>query len=91
MPMQIRASHILVGSKEEAEQIREDINNGVNFVDLAKTKSKCPSGAKGGDLGVFSPGQMVKPFDHVAFRLEVGQLSEPVETQFGWHIILRTE
>ena len=88
--MKIRASHILVASKEEAENLLLDIKNGVAFEDLAKDYSKCPSGREGGDLRWFGKGMMVKPFEDAAFELEVGQISQPVQTQFGWHLIQLT-
>ena len=85
--MKIRASHILVETKEQAENLLLDIKNGVAFEDLAKQYSKCPSGRDGGELRWFGKGMMVKPFEDAAFSLEVGELSQPVETQFGWHLI----
>lgn len=87
--MKIRASHILVGSKEEADQIFEELMDGYDFEAIAKQQSKCPSGKKGGDLGFFSRGQMVKEFENAAFSLKPGQISRPVKTQFGWHVIKR--
>jgi peptidyl-prolyl cis-trans isomerase C len=88
--MSITASHILVPSVQEAQSLLDEINNGADFEALAMTRSKCPSGAKGGDLGIFRRGQMVEPFENVAFTLEIGKISQPVQTQFGWHIIKRT-
>ena len=84
---QIRARHILVKTEPEARDIAELINRGQKFVELAKTKSTGPSGPRGGDLGYFSKGDMVKEFEEVAFKLKVGQVSEPVKTKFGWHLI----
>ncbi len=89
--MKIRASHILVDSKEQAENLLIDINNGVAFEDLAKEYSKCPSGRDGGDLHWFGKGMMVKPFEDACFSMKVGDLSEPIETQFGWHLIELTD
>lgn len=89
--MRVRASHILVGTQTEAQDLITAINNGESFADLAKQHSKCPSGQKGGDLGQFGPGQMVQPFESATFGLEVGAVSEPVQTQFGFHVIHRTE
>lgn len=83
----VKASHILVDTKQEADSIKAKIDNGASFEAMAKKYSKCPSGQDGGDLGYFSRGQMVKPFEDVAFSLPVGKVSEPVKTQFGWHLI----
>lgn len=83
----VKASHILVDTKEEADLIKSKIDNGESFEMLAKKYSKCPSGENGGDLGYFQRGQMVKPFEDAAFNLPVGQVSAPLKTQFGWHII----
>ncbi len=90
MPSKIRCSHILVKTEQEALEILEDLHNGVSFAALAEMKSQCPSRKKGGDLGVFGHGQMVKPFEKAAFALEVGKISGHVKTEFGWHIIKRT-
>ena len=84
-----KASHILVESQEEAVAIIAELDGGADFAELAKTKSTGPSGPGGGQLGWFSPAQMVKPFSDAAAQLEKGSYSkEPVETQFGWHVIL---
>ncbi len=91
MSKEVRASHLLVETKEEAEKLREEILNGKDFADVAAMVSLCPSGAKGGDLGYFSKGQMVKPFEDACFSMEIGDLSEPIETQFGWHLIQLTD
>ena len=88
---EIRASHILVKTEEEAKSLLDEIKNGKSFADVAKEVSLCPSGRDGGDLGFFKQGVMVKPFEDAAFALkEIGDLSEPVETQFGWHLIQLT-
>mgnify|MGYP006268899847 CR=1 FL=1 len=87
---QIRASHILVDTQENAVAIRAAAVNGEDFAKLAESHSKCPSKANGGDLGPFGPGAMVKPFEDAAFATAVGNISEPVQTQFGWHVIKRT-
>lgn len=85
---EVRASHILVGNYYQAEQIRKDIMDGaVTFENAAQIYSKCPSGKKGGDLGYFQRGQMVPQFEVAAFNLPVGEISKPVWTQFGWHLI----
>lgn len=83
----VHASHILVDSEERALEIIESLNDGQPFADLAREVSNCPSAREGGDLGFFSRGQMVAPFEDAAFSLEAGEYSEPVETDFGWHII----
>lgn len=91
MTNQVHCTHILVKTMPEAEEIAREIKNGENFSNLAKERSQCPSGKKGGDLGTFGRGQMVREFDKVVFELEKGQVSQPVKTQFGWHIIKRLE
>jgi peptidyl-prolyl cis-trans isomerase C len=99
MPERVQASHILIGvaddddesAKEEKQQqltdLRRQILEGADFAELAEQYSSCPSKAKGGDLGFFTRGQMVKPFEDVAFALATGELSDVVETQFGYHLI----
>ena len=89
--MKIRASHILVKTEEEAKKLYEEIQNGADFAELAKEHSSCPSGRDGGDLRFFGKGMMVKAFEDAAFALEKGQVSEPCETQFGWHLIQLTD
>lgn len=82
------ASHILVDTKEKAEEIAAKITAGeISFEDAAKEFSSCPSGKAGGELGDFSHGQMVSEFEQACDTLEAGQMSEPVQTQFGWHLI----
>ena len=83
---EVRARHILVETEAEAKEIAERVKKGEDFAALAKEKSK-DSGAEGGDLGFFSRGQMLKPFEDAAFALDVGAISDPVQTQFGWHVI----
>ncbi len=85
------ASHILVETKEEAEEIIQELEKGADFAGLAREKSTGPSGPNGGQLGWFGPGMMVKPFEDAVIALEPGQISEPVETQFGWHVIRLNE
>lgn len=87
----VRASHILVKDRVDAVQIKKDIENGGSFEDYAAKYSLCPSGQKGGDLGYFGRGQMVKEFEDEAFELPVGEVSDPVLTQFGWHLIKVTD
>ena len=82
-----RARHILVPTEEECLTLKNQIEAGSDFADVAKKHSKCPSGRQGGDLGVFSPGQMVREFDEVVFSGEVGKVLGPVKTQFGYHLI----
>jgi peptidyl-prolyl cis-trans isomerase C len=84
---EVRARHILVDSEEEAKAILEQIKNGADFATLAKGKSKDPGAADGGDLGYFTKDQMVPDFADVAFKMYPGQVSNPVKTQFGWHLI----
>lgn len=83
----VSAKHILVDNKETADEIKEKINNGMSFEDAAKEFSSCPSSAQGGNLGSFGRGRMVPEFEAAAFQLTVGEISEPVQTQFGYHII----
>ena len=87
MVSQVRASHILVDTEKEADRILKRINKGKSFEDMARKFSSCPSGRKGRDLGYFGKGQMVPEFEKAAFNMEVGQVSPPVRTQFGYHII----
>jgi len=85
---EVRARHILVPSEAEAKAVLVEIQKGTDFGELAKQKSKDPgAAAQGGDLGYFTKDQMVPEFAEVAFKLEKGQVSEPVKTQFGWHVI----
>ena len=81
------ARHILVESQAACQQLKDEIAAGADFAELAKKHSTCPSSAQGGDLGEFGPGQMVPEFDTVVFSNEVGHVSEPVQTQFGWHLV----
>jgi len=82
------ASHILVSTEEQALDLKKQISEGADFAELAKAHSACPSGKSGGSLGQFSQGQMVPEFDAVIFSdLPLGEVSEPVKTQFGYHLI----
>lgn len=81
------ARHILVPSEADCNTLKNQIEAGEDFADVAKQHSKCPSGRSGGDLGQFSPGQMVREFDEVVFSAEVGKVHGPVKTQFGYHLI----
>lgn len=99
-PEKVSARHILIkvssdasdqekaSAKNEIQAILDEARGGADFAELAKKHSQCPSAAQGGELGYFTRGQMVKPFEEAAFALEPGQISEIVETQFGYHIIL---
>lgn len=104
-PEMVRASHILIApdpnaadpnqakavAKAKAEALLTQVKSGADFAELAKANSSCPSKAQGGDLGIFGRGKMVKPFEDAAFALEPGEVSDVVETQFGYHIIKVTE
>ncbi|OON92697.1 MAG: peptidylprolyl isomerase [Epulopiscium sp. Nele67-Bin002] len=86
-PPVAKASHILVKTKEEIDNIAAEISGGKSFEDAAREYSQCPSKERGGDLGEFSPGMMVPEFEKVAFSMEPNQISEPLQTPFGYHII----
>lgn len=81
------ARHILVNSEESCLELKQQIESGSDFADLAKKHSSCPSGAQGGDLGEFGPGMMVPAFDKVVFSAPVGVVQGPVKTQFGYHLL----
>jgi len=81
------ARHILVDSEEQCNELKSQIEGGTDFADIAKQFSSCPSGAQGGDLGEFGPGQMVREFDEVVFSGDVGVVHGPVKTQFGYHLL----
>lgn len=83
----VTARHILVDSLDEAENIKKKIDDGMNFEMAAMQYSSCPSKEQGGNLGSFTRGRMVPEFERAAFELAVGEVSEPVQTQFGYHII----
>jgi len=86
-PESVKASHILVDTEEKANEILNEINEGLSFEEAAKKYSKCPSKAKGGDLGFFTKGKMVPEFEQAAFDMEKDDISEPVKTKFGYHLI----
>lgn len=85
------ARHILVDTEELCNELKQKIENGTDFAEIAKEHSSCPSGKKGGDIGQFGPGQMVKEFDEVVFNKELNQVHGPVKTQFGYHLLEITE
>lgn len=88
---QVHAKHILVPEEEQAREIAGEIKEGKPFEEAAKEYSTCPSKERGGDLGFFTKGKMVKEFEDAAFALDVGQLSHIVKTQFGYHLIMVDE
>lgn len=90
-PEQVKASHILVDSEAKATEILEKLNAGLSFAEAAQEYSSCPSKERGGDLGFFGRGQMVPEFEMAAYEIEVGVVSQPVQTQFGYHLILKTD
>jgi peptidyl-prolyl cis-trans isomerase C len=81
------ARHILVPTQEDCEALKKEIEGGADFAEVAKEHSQCPSSAQGGALGEFGPGQMVKEFDDVVFKEEVGKVHGPIKTQFGYHLV----
>jgi peptidyl-prolyl cis-trans isomerase C len=91
MSNKIHCAHILVKTEKEVNAILERLKKGEKFSDIAKDVSICPSKKRGGDLGTFGRGQMVKEFENAAFALDKGQISGIVKTQFGYHIIRRLE
>jgi peptidyl-prolyl cis-trans isomerase C len=84
---QAAARHILVASEAACTDLKEQIAQGADFAALAQEHSQCPSGAQGGELGTFGPGQMVREFDEVVFSAPVGEVQGPVQTQFGFHLV----
>ena len=85
------ASHILVKTEDEAKEIKKLLDEGADFAELAKEKSTGPSGPNGGSLGWFGKGMMVKPFEDAVVAMKDGEISDPVETQFGWHVLILNE
>jgi len=85
--MPATARHILVDTEAECLELKEQIENGADFAEVALAHSRCPSRMRGGDLGAFRPGQMVPEFDAVVFSGEIGKVLGPVQTQFGFHLI----
>jgi len=91
MPDKVHCAHILVKSESEAKAVLERLKKGEKFATIAKSVSCCPSGKRGGDLGTFTRGRMVKEFENTAFSLNKGEISGVVKTHFGCHIIKRLE
>ncbi|MDE9450192.1 peptidylprolyl isomerase [Aliiroseovarius sp. Z3] len=85
------AAHILVETEDKAKELIEELSGGADFAELAKEHSTGPSGPSGGDLGWFSAGMMVKPFEDAVMEMDAGAISDPVQTQFGWHVIKLNE
>ena len=86
----IKASHILVEKYSKAQELYEDLQAGENFENLARQHSTCPSKKKGGNLGEFAKGDMVPEFWNASAKLQIGEISQPVKSKFGYHIIKRT-
>ncbi|MAN24445.1 MAG: peptidylprolyl isomerase [Gemmatimonadetes bacterium] len=86
-----RARHILVDNEEICLELKQEIEGGADFAEIARNHSSCPSGREGGDLGEFGPGMMVKEFDEVVFSGELNTVLGPVKTQFGYHLLEVTE
>lgn len=91
MSDKVHCAHILVKSESEAKAVLERLRKGEKFTTIAKAVSQCPSGKRGGDLGTFTRGKMVKEFENAAFALQKGETSALVKTKFGYHIIKRLE
>lgn len=91
MAQQASARHILVDSEDQCIELKQQIENGGDFAEIARAHSTCPSGRQGGDLGTFGPGQMVPAFDEVVFSAPLNEVQGPVKTQFGYHLLEVTE
>ena len=85
------ARHILVATEKKCLDVKKKLDKGVAFAKMAKAHSTCPSGKKGGALGEFKPGQMVKEFDKVVFSAPIGEVQGPVKTEFGYHLVEVTQ
>jgi len=81
------ARHILVETEQACQTVKDKIEAGADFAEMAREHSQCPSGQKGGELGEFGPGQMVAEFDQVVFNEEVGKVHGPIQTEFGYHLV----
>lgn len=90
-PLKLRASHIMVDTEAEAEEVLQKLKEGADFAELAKQYSKDPSKDRGGDIGYFVKGQLMPEIEEVCFKLEVGQTSDIIKTKFGYHIIKLTD
>lgn len=91
MPNKVHCAHILVKTEQEAKSIMDRLRKGEKFANIAKQASLCPSGKRGGDLGTFARGKMVREFETAAFALKKGEISSIVKTKFGFHIVKRLE
>jgi len=91
MPNKVHCAHILVKTEKQVNTVLERLKKGEKFANIAKDVSLCPSGKRGGDLGTFGRGKMVKEFEKAAFALQKGQISPTVRTKYGYHIIKRLE
>jgi parvulin-like peptidyl-prolyl isomerase len=91
MPNQVHCAHILVKTEKEVNAVLERLKKGEKFANIAQEVSLCPSGKRGGDLGTFGRGKMVKEFEDAAFTLQKGQTSPIVKTKYGYHIVKRLE
>ena len=85
--MRASARHILVTTEEACAKLKEDLDAGADFAETARKHSQCPSARRGGELGEFGPGEMVKEFDTVVFSAPVGEVQGPLKTQFGYHLV----
>lgn len=90
-PQKVKASHLLVSDEAQCLALREEIIAGKPFAEVAAAVSQCPSGKNGGDLGFFGKGQMVPEFELAAFNQPIGEISQPIKTQFGWHLLVVTD
>jgi len=91
MPDRVHCAHILVKTEQEAKMVLERLKKGEKFANMAAEGSLCPSRKRGGDLGIFTRGKMVKEFENAAFSLQKGETSPVVKTKFGYHIVKRLE
>lgn len=91
MPNEIHCAHILVKTEKDAQSVLDRLNKGEKFANVASEVSLCPSRKRGGDLGTFGRGRMVREFEQAAFALQKGQISPIVKTKFGYHIVKRLE